>query len=88
MKKLLTGLILTMLITAGCSSTDSHITLDKKHTPFPDFVLASQPIVQETIAREAVQMHKDGKTPKEIYLKTQAKYQGSGQPTPTLMPTE
>jgi hypothetical protein len=40
------------------------------------------------IAREAIQMHKDGKTPKEIYLKTQAKYQGSGQPTPTPMPTE
>ena len=28
------------------------------------------------------------KTLKEIYLKTQAKYQGSGQPTPTLMPTQ
>jgi hypothetical protein len=53
MKKLLTGIILTLLITAGCSSTESHITLDKKHTPFPDYVLASQPIVQETYAMAA-----------------------------------
>ena len=40
------------------------------------------------IAREAVQMHKDGKTPKEIYSKIQAEYKSDGQPTPTPMPTK
>jgi hypothetical protein len=33
-------------------------------------------------------MHKDGKSPKEIYLKIQAKYKADGEPTPTPMPTE
>lgn len=41
------GIILAM-IAAGCSSTKENLTLDKKHKPFPDYVLNSSQKVQET----------------------------------------
>lgn len=40
------------------------------------------------IANDAVQMHQDGKSPKEIYELIQEKYSSLGQPTPTPEPAK
>lgn len=53
MKRMITSLVLVIslaLIVAGCGSKlkDQNWTLDKKHQPFPDYVLNSSKVVQET----------------------------------------
>jgi Protein of unknown function with PCYCGC motif len=135
--------ILLVGIAAGCSTTKVKWTLDKKHQPFPDYVLNSSAKVRETyimaskypkvvasvpcfcgclveghknnmncfiqkmgknnaveqwdshgiscdicinIAQDAVQMHLDGKNPKEIYHLITEKYKDMGDPTPTPEP--
>lgn len=42
--------ILTIGIATGCSSgnEETQLVLDSKHTPMPDYVINSSPIVQET----------------------------------------
>ncbi|MBO0960776.1 hypothetical protein J1P26_13815 [Neobacillus sp. MM2021_6] len=51
MKRITSLLFLFILIAiaaAGCSSKMDDVTLDKKHTPLPDYVLNSSEKIQET----------------------------------------
>jgi hypothetical protein len=56
MKRITTLLFLGILfaiVAAGCSSKIEELTLDKKHSPLPDYVLNTSEKIQETYVMAA-----------------------------------